>query len=238
MANIFHFKQFSIDQTNCAMKVNTDGVLLAALCESTEKPISILDIGTGTGLIALMLAQKYTPSFIHAVEIDEQAAGSAKSNFINSPYHDRIEVFHSPIEDYWKNVKEKYDLIISNPPFFINSLASKNPNKELARHTDISFYERLVSQATKKLNDSGTIYLILPLSTTDLVKKICSSQGLLHVRQEIRIHSFPYSKPHRSILALSFENLVSNVKDFTIYETKGVYTEEYKNLLKDYLTIF
>lgn len=238
MADIFHFKQFSVDQTNCAMKVNTDGVLLAALCDGFEKPIFVLDIGTGTGLIALMLAQKYTASFIHAIEIDEHAANTAKLNFENSPYHDRIRAFHSPIEDYWKNVKDKYDLIISNPPFFINSLASKILNKELARHTDISFYERLIAESAKKLNDSGTICLILPLPTADLVKKICLNQSLLHVRQEIRIHSFAHSNPHRSILTLSFENPAPIIINFIIYEKKGVYSKEYKNLLKDYLTIF
>lgn len=238
MADIFHFKQFSIDQTNCAMKVNTDGALLAALCDEIKEPLSILDIGTGTGLIALMLAQKYTNAFIHAVEIDENAANTAKSNFENSPYSNRIKAFHSPIADYWDNTNEKYDLIISNPPFFINSLASKSHKKELAKHTDISFFERLLSESAKKLNHLGFIHFILPLPTAELVKKICATQGLLHVRQEIKIYSFPQSKPHRSILVLSFERLIPIVKDFIIYEKVGVYTMEYKDLLKDYLTIF
>ena len=122
MSSIFHFKQFSINQANCAMKVNTDGVLLAALA-NFRSPLKILDVGTGTGLIALMLAQKYTSAIVHAVEIDQNAADTAKENFLNSPFSDRIALFHSSIKDQFAISTEQYDLIISNPPFFINSLS-------------------------------------------------------------------------------------------------------------------
>lgn len=238
MTDTFHFKQFSVDQTNCAMKVNTDGVLLAALNNCNKEPISILDIGTGTGLIALMLAQKYSGSLIHAVEIDEHAAKTAKSNFEKSQYSERITGFHLPIKEYLEKSNDKYDLIISNPPFFINSLTSKSPKKELARHTNISFFEHLIPESAKKLNPSGSICFILPIQTANLVKKICSTLSFLFVSQEIRIHSFPQSQPHRSILFLSFEDIVPVIKDFVIYDKASVYTVEYKSLLKDYLTIF
>lgn len=238
MADIFHFKQFSIDQTNCAMKVNTDGALLAALSKGIDKPLSILDIGTGTGMIALMLAQKYISALVHAVEIDEQTLNTAKLNFEKSPYFNRISAFHSPIEEFWAKTQQKYDLIVSNPPFFINSLISKNPKKEAARHTDTLFYERLIFESAKKLKPSGYIYLILPVATATLVKNIASKQGLLYVKQEIMIHSFSHSKPHRSILVFSFENISPTIKDFVIYEKQGRYTLEYRTLLKDYLTIF
>lgn len=237
MASFFHFKQFSIDQTDCAMKVNTDGVLLAALLDIKD-PAQILDIGTGTGLIALMLAQKFPASIIDAVEIDENAARTAGRNFANSPYSDRIRIFHSSIEDYFLCKNEKYGLIVSNPPYFINSLRSEDPLKEIARHTDISFFDRLLINSAKKLNDTGLLYIILPISTSERLKKSAISNNMLHVQQEILIHSFPDSKPHRTILVFGFEKLRPLIHNFVIYEKAGLYTSGYRNLLKDYLTIF
>ena len=122
MSSMFHFKQFSIDQANCAMKVNTDGVLVAALADF-EDSTNILDVGTGTGLIALMLAQKYNNAFIDAIEIDKNAAVTALKNFSDSPFSNRIKLFPVSVMDYFEKVNQKYDLIISNPPFFINSLS-------------------------------------------------------------------------------------------------------------------
>jgi len=237
MSTIFQFKQFSIDQANCAMKVNTDGVLLAALAEF-RNPAKILDVGAGTGLIALMLAQKYPSAFIQAVEIDENAAQTAKSNFLNSPFLKRLELFHSSIKNHFINRDEKYDLIISNPPFFINSLNSLNFEKGLARHTDISFFELLLAESGNHLNQTGHICIILPLQTAELVKKLFLCYGLLHVQKEVLIYSFPDSNPHRIIMVLGFEKHVPIQEQLIIYKSKGVYSTDYSNLLKDYLTIF
>ena len=238
MSGIFHFKQFKIDQANCAMKVNTDGVLLAALAEFGS-PVKILDVGTGTGLIALMLAQKYPLAWIQAVEIDQNAANTAKANFSSSPFSNRLELFHSSIKDHFINGDEKYDLIISNPPFFINSLNSPNLEKGIARHTDISFFELLLTESVRHLTSTGHLCMILPLETAALLKKMLSgAPGALKVQKEILIYSFPQSKPHRVILVLGFEPLATVRQELVIYESKGVYSEVYSNLLKDYLTIF
>ncbi|MDO8993358.1 MAG: methyltransferase, partial [Daejeonella sp.] len=230
----FHFKQFRIDQANCAMKVNTDGVLLAVLANFSS-PAKILDVGTGTGLIALMLAQKYTSAIVHAVEIDQNAADTAKENFLNSIFSSRIVLFHSSINDHFRNNNEQYDLIISNPPFFINSLSSQNPEKSVARHTDISFFDVLLTESVRHLNQSGHLCIILPLETAALVKKMISS---LKVQKEIMIYSFPESKPHRTIMVMGFETLAPVEQSLVIYDSKGVYSAVYRNLLKDYLTIF
>src|SRR3954467_12793908 len=120
---MFQFKQFAIDQTGCAMKINTDGVLLGALAEA-DKPQHILDIGTGTGVIALMLAQRFTIAMVDAVEIDEQAAETAKSNFENSVFANRVNLYAEGFESYLSRLDKQYDLIVSNPPFYINSLES------------------------------------------------------------------------------------------------------------------
>ena len=234
MSSVFYFKQFSIDQSNCAMKVNTDGVLLAALADF-KSPAKILDVGTGTGLIALMLAQKYTSAIVHAVEIDQNAANTAKENFLNSPFSNRIALFHSSIKDHFTDNNEQYDLIISNPPFFINSLSSQNPKKSVARHTDLSFFEVLLTESAKHLNQSGHLCIILPLETAEMVKKMVSG---LKVHKEILIHSFPESKPHRTIMVMGYEALVPLEEEIVIYQSKGIYSAVYRDLLKDYLTIF
>lgn len=237
MSSIFHFKQFSIDQSNCAMKVNTDGVLIAAVADF-DNPARILDVGTGTGLIALMLAQKYNTALIDAVEIDKNAAETALKNFSDSTFSDRIKLIPKAIKDYFEIVDQKYDLIISNPPFFINSLNSKNPKKGIARHTDLSFFDYLLSESVNHLNQTGHLCLILPLETAALIEKILSRLGVLKVQKEILICSFPDSKPHRKIITLGFENSVLIQDKLAIYESKGIYSGVYRNLLKDYLTIF
>ncbi len=238
MSSIFHFKQFRIDQANCAMKVNTDGVLLAALA-NFNSPSKILDVGTGTGLIALMLAQKYTSAIVYAVEIDQNAADTAKENFLNSPFSNRIILVNSSIKDYFvSSSTDQYDLIISNPPFFINSLSSQNAEKSVARHTDLSFFEVLLTESVKHLNQSGNLCVILPLETAALVKKMISGSGALKVQKEILIYSFPESKPHRTIMVMGFERLVPLEQKIVIYDSKGVYSTVYRDLLKDYLTIF
>jgi tRNA1Val (adenine37-N6)-methyltransferase len=237
MSSIFHFKQFRIDQANCAMKVNTDGVLIAAIADF-ENPASILDVGTGTGLIALMLAQKYSVALIDAVEIDKNAAVTALKNFSVSPFSDRIKLIPDSIKDYFENEDKKYDLIISNPPFFINSLSSINPKKGIARHTDLSFFDILLTESVNHLNQTGHFCLILPLETAANLEKILRRLGVLKVQKEILIYSFKDSKPHRKIITLGFENSVLIQDKLVIYEEKGIYSEDYRILLKDYLTIF
>lgn len=234
MSSVFHFKQFKIDQANCAMKVNTDGVLLAALADF-RSPVKILDVGTGTGLIALMLAQKYTSAIVHAVEIDQNAADTARENFLNSPFSNRIVLSHSSIKDYLRDNNEQYDLIISNPPFFINSLSSQNPEKSIARHTDLSFFDVLLTESLSHLNQSGHLCIILPLETAALVKKMIPG---LTVQKETLIYSYPESKPHRTIMVMGFETLAPVEESLVIYESRGVYSALYRDLLKDYLTIF
>jgi len=237
MVSIFHFKQFWVDQTDCAMKVNTDGVLLAAILDY-DAPVKILDVGTGTGLIALMLAQRFPSALIDAVEIDENAAKTAKINFTASPFSSRTRLIHSSIENYLLNYDGKYDLIVSNPPFFINSLRSGNLLKGIARHTDESFFENLLNESVKKLSDKGLLYIILPLETSKMIEKLIFSFPELKVISEILIQSFAESKPHRKILQIGFNISEPIVKNFVIYEKTGIYTSEYRALLKDFLTIF
>ena len=136
MGGVFKFKQFDIDQDGCAMKINTDGVILGAIVNHPS-PVHILDIGTGTGVIALMLAQRFNTAHVNAVEIDESAARAASKNCLNSPFSDRTMVDHSSFESFKSDLK--YEMIVSNPPYFVNDLKNPEKRKEIARHTDEDF---------------------------------------------------------------------------------------------------
>lgn len=238
MSKVFRFKQFSVDQTNCGMKVNTDAAIIGSIA-CNENIEHLLEIGTGTGVIALMLAQRYPDAAIEAVEIDDKASDTADLNFRNSPYSRQITLIRSSFEEHFLNIPGKfYDLIISNPPYFVNSLKSSNPNKGLARHTDIDFFKNLIGGSLVHLNPQGLLYLILPLDTAELVKSLLSPNFGLHLLKTILIHSFPESKPYRCILVIGLKMQKAVTQKFVIYNTQNNYTEEYRILLKDYLTIF
>lgn len=219
------------------MKVNTDAVLLAALTD-VNGPADILEIGTGTGIIALMLAQKYPFAGIDAVEIDEGAASAARLNFENSSFADRLRLIRSSFQEHFKESRKKYDLIISNPPYFINSLRSGNAARELARHTDAGFFENLLEGTATRLNDGGSLWLILPYDTAELITGLLDKVSSLGVQRQISIHSFPGHEPYRCILAVGPGNPEPDMHKFVIYERPNVYSDEYRALLRDYLTIF
>ncbi len=234
---MFQFKQFSVDQAGCAMKINTDGVLLGALAE-VNNPTSILDIGTGTGVIALMLAQRFNDAKIDAVEIDGAAAQTAGKNFKNSPFADRLNIYKADFADFFNQYPEKkYDLIISNPPFHINSLESPGAKKSLAKHTDELFFESLIRVIAEHLAANGSCWLILPLKTAQFVKAMIVQHGL-HLQKTISIHSYHDSLPHREILVLNLNKKKEADGQFIIYAQPKVYSDNYQTKLKDFFTIF
>ena len=216
MSGIFHFKQFKVDQTGCAMKINTDGVLLGAMA-AANNPKSILDIGTGTGVIALMLAQKYEAAVVDAVEIDGEAAYTAKRNFESSVFQSRLKIYAVSIFDYFReHYDKKYDLIISNPPFFLNSLKSPAEKKALAKHTDAEFFKKLIHNAAVNLNCEGSLWLILPLLLIETVISIAKCESLF-IHKKINIHSYAHSSPHRTVIVLRSSDKIGKHEDFIIY---------------------
>ncbi|WP_183557752.1 tRNA1(Val) (adenine(37)-N6)-methyltransferase [Mucilaginibacter sp. SP1R1] len=237
MANIFRFKQFSVDQTGCAMKINTDGVLLAALAGETTM-LSVLDIGTGTGVIALMLAQRFAQAQVDAVEIDEVAAATAAGNFKNSPFSERLTLFPIGFEGFFAAHPDKrYDLIVSNPPFYINSLQSPGAKKNLAKHAGKSFFDDLIKMVSIHLTEAGTCWLILPPETAELVKTLTSANNL-RLQKIIKVCSFKHDAPHREILALGFDTNEFEDEELVIYDEPKVYSKQYQDMLREFLTIF
>ena len=234
MGNVFRFKQFEVDQGGCAMRINTDGVLLAAIAAHV-KPSRILDIGTGTGVIALMMAQRFPTALIDAVEIDGSAALAAAGNFKASPFADRISAFHTDIAAY--EPKTRYDLIISNPPFFVNDLKNRESRKSLARHAAEDFFETLVLKAATVLSEVGVLWLILPVKSADQVLNIGKTAGLV-LHKEISICSDVTKPVIRKVIALGRGAGVAEADRFYIYKAEGIYTDAYKGLLKDFFLAF
>jgi len=237
MSGIFKFKQFEVDQSGCAMKINTDGVLLGALVH-TDDPQSILDIGTGTGVIAMMLAQRYTSACIDAVEIDKQAAQTAGMNFANSPFKERLAVHAMSIDMFLDvHLDQQFDLIVSNPPFHINSLESPEPNKALAKHSEVSFFEMLMKDVSEYLSREGLCWLILPPQTAIEVKELATINRL-KLQRTILVKSFEKSVPHREILCFGFQDQPLLLEEVVIYKAARVYSEEYIKLLQPYFITF
>ncbi len=156
---MFQFKQFTIEQDKCAMKVGTDGVLLGAWAKGGSR---VLDVGTGTGIIALMMAQRYVKADVMAIDIDEGAVRQATSNVSASPFASRIQVAQMKLQDMDSSFTGSFDAVISNPPFFIDSLQAPDHQRNVARHTETLTYADLMKAARLLLNDDGELSVIVP----------------------------------------------------------------------------
>ena len=232
--NIFKFKQFEVDQTGCAMRINTDGVLLAASA-THQHPKKILDIGTGTGVIALMLAQRFNGAQVDAVEIDFQAAETANGNAARSKFSDQINVFNTAFEDFITN--EKYDLIVSNPPFFVNDLKNEEKRKGIARHAAADFFGMLICKSAGLLSASGKICLVLPIKQALEVERL-GAEFNLSVSEKIYLHSDKDKPVFRVIICLEAGIPKLEEHHFYIYQSDKVHTEAYHALLKDFFLAF
>ncbi len=235
MGSIFRFKQFEVDQGNCAMKINTDGVILGATANQ-ESAVRILDVGSGTGVIALMLAQRHAEAFVDAVEIDGAASMQAAYNFRQSIFADRLCSINSDFRDL--QPQEDYDLIVSNPPFYTKSLHNPDPRKKLAKHTDAVFFEGLFDFVARHLSTRGEFQCILPVGLAEeIIEEILPRRNLFLYRQ-LDISSYPDAEPIRSLLAIGkIDRDVQNER-LVIYERQGEHTIDYKSLLKPYFLAF
>jgi len=237
MSSVFKFKQFIVNQEGSAMKINTDGVLLGALAEQ-HLPTRALDIGTGTGVISMMLAQRYPQLLIDAVEIDRDSVLLSRKNFESSVFSNRIRVYHKSFQEFSPQVS--YDLIVSNPPFFMNALQNPDKRKSNARHTDSGFYDDLVNKAANWLNEDGTLQIVLPLDIADYVINEAKKDDVFTLEKTIYLKSFIHSAPFRKIIFLrkGIQNIEQVSHDFILYASKGVYSAEYKILLRPFFLNF
>ncbi len=236
--SLFHFKQFVIDQEGCPMKINTDGVLLGAMC-GLENADKVLDIGTGTGVIALMISQRKHDAFIDGIDIDHIAFEKSKSNFENSLFHTRLKAHHHGFKEFFElNPQTKYDLIVSNPPYFLNALQSPKASKNISKHTNEQFFLDLLLTAKMHLAENGALELVLPVDISLMLQNTAKDYGL-YAKHCMKIKSYPHSAHIRHVIRFS-RTEVDELKfgEFCIYESQGEHSLAYKALLKDYFKIF
>ena len=230
----FQFKQFAIKQDRCAMKIGTDGVLLGAWAPIDNHPFSILDIGTGTGIIALMLAQRSAAQQIDALEIDEAAYEQATDNFENSPWNDRLFCFHAGLDEFIEEPEEEYDLIVSNPPFYSEDYKTENESRDLARFQDAMPFEQLLEAADLLLSEHGIFTVIIPFKEEENFIAL-ANEFELYPLKITRVKGTPTTEIKRSLLAFSRNETTDLPIDELVIETaRHVYTQEYIGLTKDF----
>lgn len=231
---MFSFKQFSIEQDRCAMKIGTDGVLLGAWTPIENNPFRILDIGTGTGIIALMLAQRSHAEQIDALEIDEEAYEQATDNFENAPWNDRMFCFHAGLDEFVEEPEDEYDLIVSNPPFYQEDYKSNNEQRDLARFQDAMPFEDLVEAADLLLSENGIFSVIIPFKEEEKFIALAKEFELFPTKIT-RVKGTPTTEIKRSLLAFSRNKTPDFITDELVIETaRHQYTPEYIELTKDF----
>lgn len=233
MSKPFKFKQFTIHQARCAMKIGTDGVLLGAWTTLTNNPNSILDIGTGTGLIALMLAQRSGTDTIDALEIDEDAYEQCVDNFEASPWGDRLFCYHAGLDEFLADIEDQYDLIVSNPPFYTEEVTSGNSARDNARQNQSLPFEALIEGVSKLLSPTGVFSTIIPYKEEVQFIDLAKQTGL-YPQYITRVKGNPSSAIKRSLLQFSFNKKEVLKDELTIEIERHRYTQEYIALTKEF----
>lgn len=230
--SVFRFKQFNVQNKLSAMKVGTDGVLIGAWCDINDVKGSILDIGAGTGLISLMVAQR-CKAMITAVEIDAIASNEANENIRNSQWNERISLVNVPFDEFVKNCNIKFEHIVSNPPFYENGLQSPNIGRTLARHTSSLSYNELLSGAKSLLSQTGRISIITPFDAKDTITNIATDNGLMIAKMTV-VYPTPLAIPKRILWEFSFMSTATTTDDLIIEIERHKYSAKYIELTKEF----
>ncbi|MCB0371864.1 MAG: methyltransferase [Muricauda sp.] len=229
MSKPFQFKQFTIHQDRCAMKVGTDGVLLGAWTSLQHQPESILDIGAGTGLIALQLAQRSTAGLIDAIELDEDAYEQCVANFEASPWGDRLFCYHAGFDEFVDEMDEEYDLIVSNPPFYSEEVSSGNTSRDQARQNSSLPFDELIAGVSKLLSERGIFSMIVPFKEESNFIDLANHFNL-NPRRITRVKGNPNTDFKRSLMEFSFGESIVEEGELIIEKERHQYTEAYKSL--------
>ncbi len=234
--NYFQFKQFLVRQQKTAMKVGTDGVLLGAWV-NVQNEQKILDIGTGTGVIALMMAQR-TSAQITGIEIEKNAADEARENCQNSPWPDRIKIKYVSFQEFAFRSDEKFDVIVSNPPFFENDQKSADGKLAIAKHSDFLTFDELLFGAEKLLTSEGKLAIILPVIQAERFLEKAKKTGLYLFRLT-KIKPTPDKEVNRYLMEFSKKNTELKNDCLTIFEKDARhFSKPYQNLTKDFYLNF
>jgi len=234
--SFFQFKQFGVYQDNCAMKISTDGVLLGAF-SGKGSPKQVLEIGIGTGVVSLMMAQRFPKAVFTGLEIDQEACLQASSNAGNSPWGNRINFFHQSFQDFYPSENQKFDLIISNPPYYPDHLKSNDPRKNLALHNDSLPFSILMEGTSRLLASEGEFWVILPFHQMKSLEMEALKVGLFP-SQSLIIRDKPIKPILRVIRSFSFYKEKGFSNELCIKYDNNAYSKDYADLLKDFLLIF
>lgn len=238
MSNTFRFKQFEVVQHQSAMKVNTDGVLLGAWAiEASEGfPVkTMLDIGTGTGVIALMLAQAYRLAIIDAIDIDKDAFAEAAENFAASHWSSRLNAYNTPLQNYVPG--RLYDLIISNPPYFIDDFKTGSEKRNLAKHSAGLTYEELLSGINRLLAPEGKAFVVIPVFNVDRLQSLATAEHLF-ITQLTEVIATAGKPAYLALLRLERNPKAVVKAELTIQTAPNQFTEVYKELTKEFYLKF
>src|SRR5690606_7113112 len=229
----YKFKQITIQQDKCAMKIGTDAVLLGAWTSLENNPFSILDIGAGTGILGLMLAQRSTSEIIDAIEIDEDAYEQCVDNFEASPWGDRLFCYHASLEEFIEDIEDQYDLIICNPPYYSEDYKTENKSRDLARFQDAMPFEHLIDSACQLLSENGLFSVVVPFKEEDLFISLAAKYKLFPKRI-LHVKGNPSSEIKRSLIEFSFTEGPITTTELIIETERHQYTQDYINLTKDF----
>jgi tRNA1Val (adenine37-N6)-methyltransferase len=231
-STLFRFKQFSVAQQHAAMKVGTDGVLLGAWAGEDLPCARILDVGTGTGLIALMMAQRFPHALIDAIDISEQSAEQALYNFAQSPWHSRIQLFHASLQEWVVSAGRHYDLLVCNPPFYANGWQVDDPGRNLARRAEHLPPDQLASAARQLLSDEGVWWVIVPEREKSRWIQAASGFGW-HLRSIVHAYTKRDDMAERSLLA--FDKSAAPTREYAVSLFEGgAHSEAYIRLVRDF----
>jgi tRNA1Val (adenine37-N6)-methyltransferase len=233
MSTPFQFKQFSVNQDQCAMKIGTDSVLLGAWTSIKNNPFSILDIGAGTGVLSLMLAQRSHAQIIEALEIDDKAYEQCVDNFEQSLWNDRLFCYHASLEEFAEEIDDTYDLIICNPPFYSENYKTDNKQRDLARFQDAMPFEHILESTVKLLSENGSFSIVLPFSEEKKFIRLAAKVEL-YPKRVLNVRGNPSAEIKRSLIEFSVVKEDVEISELIIETTRHQYTEDYINLTANF----
>ena len=215
------------------MKIGTDAVLLGAWTLIKKNPFSILDIGAGTGILSLMLAQRSSAYTIDAIEIDDDAYEQCVNNFEESPWGDRLFCYHASLNEFLGDIEDTYDLIICNPPFYSEDYKTESSSRDLARFQDAMPFEHIIESVSKLLSEEGIFSVIIPYKEEDIFIALALKYKLF-ANRILHVKGNPNSETKRSLLEFSFYKNDTEISDLIIETERHKYTQDYINLTKDF----